>query len=319
MSWIDMKELGGYFELELNKGEHFHFEALPLNSARNCLKYILQAKKPSKIYLPAYCCDSLIEPLISENVDFDFYHTDDKFEICKLPNLKSNERLLYINYFALKSNYINHLYQIYYESLIVDNTQAFFDKPIIGVDTFYSPRKFFGVADGGYLYTKNVLDRNLEQDYSFCRFQQLLGRYEKAASEFYSEYQISERELINQPIKLMSKLTQDILRSLDYEKIALKRQRNFWILHASLSQINLFKKISINASIIPMSYPFYSVDVELRERLIERKIYVAKYWPDALKRTNEAEHNLIENLLLLPVDQRINTEDINRIIEVVNG
>jgi len=96
-----MKELGGYFELELNQGVHFHSEALALNSSRNCLKYILQAQKPSKVYLPAYCCDSLVEPLISEGVEYSFYHIDESFELIELPNLKFNERLLYINYFAL--------------------------------------------------------------------------------------------------------------------------------------------------------------------------------------------------------------------------
>lgn len=34
-----MKELGGNFELELNQGEHYHKDALALNSARNYFKY----------------------------------------------------------------------------------------------------------------------------------------------------------------------------------------------------------------------------------------------------------------------------------------
>lgn len=82
-----MKELGGYFELELNQGEHYHKNALALNSARNCFKYILKVKQPSKVYIPAYCCDSLIEPLQAENIDYAFYHINEQFELLDLPKL----------------------------------------------------------------------------------------------------------------------------------------------------------------------------------------------------------------------------------------
>lgn len=316
-----MKELGGFFQLELHPIKKFHANSLALNSARNCFKYILQAKKPTKIYLPAYCCDSLIDVLISENIDFEFYHIDVFFEITELPDLKPNERILYINYFGFKSSYIKYLHVQYSEYLIIDNTQSFFEKPIPGVDTIYSPRKFFGVSDGGYLYTKNILDVNLESDCSVYSFQHLLGRYEVSASEFYDDYQKAEKRLIGQPIKLMSKLTQDILNSLDYEKIALKRQRNFWMLHSLLNefeQIDFLKKIKIDCAVVPMGYPYYSSKSELRLKLIKNKIYVAKYWPDALKRINKTEYEMIEQLILLPIDQRVDIDDINRIAEVLN-
>lgn len=317
-----MKELGGFFQLELHPIRKFHAGALALNSARNCFKYILQAKNPTKLYLPAYCCDSLIDVLISENIDFEFYHIDNSFEITELPDLKRNERILYINYFGFKSSYIKFLHNQYSEYLIIDNTQSFFEKPIQGVDTIYSPRKFFGVSDGGYLYTNNqMLDVNLESDHSLYSFQHLLGRYEISASEFYDEYQKSEKRLIDQPIKLMSKLTQDILSSLDYEKIALKRQRNFWILHSLLNefeQMDFLKKIKVDHAVVPMGYPYYSSKSQLRLKLIKNKIYVAKYWPDALKRINKTEHEMIEQLFLLPIDQRVDIDDINRIAEVLN-
>ena len=29
---------------------------------------------------------------------------------------------------------------------------SLFEKPLKNIDTIYSPRKFFGVSDGGYLY-----------------------------------------------------------------------------------------------------------------------------------------------------------------------
>ena len=56
-----MKEIGGYFELELNKNREYHKNALKLNSGRNALIFILMNLKPRKIYLPYYICDSVLE------------------------------------------------------------------------------------------------------------------------------------------------------------------------------------------------------------------------------------------------------------------
>lgn len=311
-----MKELGGYFELDLDQSEHYHREALALNSARNCFKFILKAKKPSKVYIPAYCCDSLIEPLIAEKIDYVFYHINENFELLDLPQLKPNEKLLYINYFALKSDYINHLYAYYGNAIIIDNTQAFFEMPIQGVDTFYSPRKFFGVADGGYLYTDTLLADDLEQDHSATRFSHLLGRYETTASEFYNDYRASENSLINQPVKWMSKLTQGILKSLDYAKIALARQRNFWVLHSQLNSSNLYTNIDLTG-FVPMAYPYKTPNSQLRGKLIDEQVYIAKYWAEAVDRVQPQERELIEGILYLPVDQRVEIEGLVKVMDLL--
>ena len=47
-----IRAIGGYFELELGVGRELHEEAISFNSARNCFRYILETRKPSKIYLP---------------------------------------------------------------------------------------------------------------------------------------------------------------------------------------------------------------------------------------------------------------------------
>ena len=44
-----MKEIGGYFELELASKEEYHTSAIKLNSGRNAFKYILKAQNIKKI------------------------------------------------------------------------------------------------------------------------------------------------------------------------------------------------------------------------------------------------------------------------------
>ena len=47
-----MEAIGGYFELELRKGGHYHKKALKLNTARNCFEYVLHVRHYCKVYLP---------------------------------------------------------------------------------------------------------------------------------------------------------------------------------------------------------------------------------------------------------------------------
>jgi len=314
-----MKEIGGYFELELQEKEGYHKRALKLNSGRNCFKYILETQKVTKIYIPNYICDSIVEPLEELNILYEFYNIDKNFEIIDDIVLKENEKLLYVNYYALKSKYIQQLSDRYSAKLIVDNTQAFFNLPIQNVDTIYSPRKFFGVSDGGYLYVNQLSNEVLEEDLSE-EFSQLVGRIQKGASLYYENYQQAEKRLVHLPIKSMSKLTTKILNSIDYEDVKRKRERNFYFLHEELKQFN---KLDIDIAEIkaPFVYPLMSDDPKLRNQLIKNKIYVAKYWNEVLGRVqvNNNEKYFVEHIIPLPIDQRYDLKDMKRIVEVIKG
>ena len=130
-----MKEIGGYFELELTKGIEYHSELLKLNSGRNAFKYILKTRNPKKVFIPNFICDSVIEPLDELKINYEFFNIDENFEIIQNVILKENEIIFYVNYFALKSKYIEKLTHKYNNNLIVDNTQAFFEKPLKDIDT----------------------------------------------------------------------------------------------------------------------------------------------------------------------------------------
>ena len=143
-----MKEIGGYFELELHKGGHYHPDALYLNTGRNCFEYILRAKGYKKVYIPYYTCEVMLEPLRKCGVKWEFYHINEDFEPLISYSLATDEAFLYTNYWGLKQACVKRLAERYGKQLIVDNAQAFFASPIEGVDTFYSARKFFGVPMG---------------------------------------------------------------------------------------------------------------------------------------------------------------------------
>lgn len=304
-----MNAIGGYFGLELSQGYHYHKDALYLNTARNCLEYILRVRQYTKIYIPYYTCQVILEPLKKLNIQFEFYHINEYIEPIKDYILSKNEAFLYTNYFGLKQNCVERLVKLYKTQLIVDNSQAFYSEPIEGIDTFYSPRKFFGVSDGGYLYIDKTLDIELEQDYSYERMSHLLKRIDVSAEFGFNDFGKNDDLLINQPIRKMSKLTDMILSSIDYNIVKTKRIENYLYLDSKLKDKNLIR-LSLNNNDIPMFYPYLTNDKELRSKLISDKIFIATYWPNVINWVKEGdlEFRLTNNLLPLPVDQRYKIE-----------
>lgn len=315
-----MREIGGYFGLELTYKSEYHQDAIKLSSGRNAFKYILEAQDVKKVYLPNYICDSIIEPLEALHIEYSFYNVNEHFELVEDMLLNEGEKLLVVNFFSLKAEYINQLSNKYGTQLIVDNTQAFFERPIKNVDTIYSARKFFGVSDGGYLYSEFMLDKEIDTDVSYASSMQLLGRKDLNAASFYAEYQIAEERLINQPMKLMSELTKNILGSIDYEEAKRKRKRNFNFLHENLKSANKLK-ITMSSEAVPFVYPFYCENTGLRDLLIKEKVYVARYWNEVLERAqvSSIEKSYVTNIIPLPIDQRYNVEDMTRILNLIES
>lgn len=313
-----MDAIGGYFSLELSMREEYHKDALRLNTGRNCLEYILRARKYDKVYIPCYTCDVVLEPFKKLNLPYEFYHINLQLEINDRITLKENEALLYTNYFGLKQRYVEQLAEKIGSRLIVDNTQAFYAKPIPGIDTFYTCRKFFGVADGAYLYTDKLLEDGFEQDESFNRMAHLLKRIDLSAEQGFADFRKVDDGLDNQPIREMSKLTQRIMQSIDYEAAAKKRRENFKILQEQLGEKNNLE-LRLDDDTVPMVYP-YLVSLEgLREKLIENKIFVARYWPNVFDWTSkdDIEYYLANQLQPLPIDQRYGENQMNRIIDII--
>lgn len=314
-----MNAIGGYFEIEISGGGHYHKNAIKLNTARNCFEYILRAKKYSKVYIPYYTCEVMLEPLRKCNVNFEFYHINELLEPVEEYELQADEAFLYTNYYGLKQNCVERLASHYGSKLIVDNAQAFYAKPLNGIDTLYSARKFFGVADGAYLYTDCKLAEELEQDRSFDRMSHLLKRADIGAEFGYSDFKTNDESLINNPIRRMSNLTERILCSVDHKSCSKRRIENYQYLDEHLRASNKIH-LALSKDDVPMVYPFLSDVAGLRKRLIDNKIYVAQYWKNVLYWTTDGiEPFIVNNLVPLPIDQRYGESGMDYMVSNING
>lgn len=316
-----MKEIGGYIEFEHYHGKMLHEDAIALNCGRNCLAYLFKSKGVRKIKLPYLICNSINKVCDREGVEKNYYHIDLHFKPEEDLVLNDDEWLYLVNFYGQLSNDEIRKYVNKYGRVIVDQANGYFTKPIPGVDTIYTCRKWFGVADGAFLYTAVKIDDELELDESYDRMRFLLGRYERSASEFYNEYNANNNFFADEPIKQMSRLTKNLLRGIDYNAVEQRRTDNFNYLHEQLGAKNHLMLKSAT-----FMYPLMIENGDLvRKKLQAERIYIPTLWPTVFEVAlpDDLEYKMAKNTLPLPIDQRYGINDmkymVQRILNVVGG
>ena len=109
-----MEEIGCHFKFEKIIGNIYHDTNLLLSSGRNCLKYIINERNITTLFLPYFLCESLSEVAISENVKIEFYHIDNNFMPLDIDENKLNDT--------------TYIYFVNYYGLFKDNIQKIIDK-----------------------------------------------------------------------------------------------------------------------------------------------------------------------------------------------
>lgn len=318
--------IGGYFGWEFPESVGYfpQDQGSLVNSGHHGLQLILQYLQPVKmVYIPYFTCDSVLTPFKELNIPYQFYHINKQLEITENIILAENEYLIYTNYYGIKDAYATTLVNEYGRHLIIDNAQALFAKPNDGCYQFYSPRKFVACPDGG-MVVPNIDDASaLEQSKSYDKCLSLLQRADGDITVGYASFKAVSRQLAGDKLKHMSQLTESILRSKDYAKVQQIRRANFNYLHIHLHAKNRLSPLldvkMQHTFECPLIYPFYSEDPSLRQKLIEKNIFVAQYWPNVLEWCGPEvlEYEFTVHIIALPIDQRYGQEDMNKIIKII--
>ena len=314
-----MREIGGYIELDTYHLPMLHEGAIALNCGRNALAYLLRARKIKRLWIPKFICDSVTGVCEREGVPYTLYSIGISFSPSEEIRLGEGEWLYFVNYYSQFSNEQIEEYVRYYQRVIVDNAQSYFQPPIPCVDTLYTCRKYLGVADGAFLYTDAVLNEELPIDESFERMRFLLGRFERTASEFYSEYAANNNFFATEPIKRMSKLTDNLLHGVDYKRIQKAREDNYTYLKNAFLKIN---RLKLSESPGTFMYPLLIENGRhIRKQLQSKGIYIPTLWPDVFNWCKEIEIECLmaKDILPVPIDQRYNRESMDIIISQIQA
>ena len=157
----------------------------------------------------------------------------------------------------------------------------------------------------------------IPQDYSADRMKHILGRYEQDAGTYYKDMLKNAAGYEHMEIRRMSALTRNLLKGIDYEKAAQKREENYEILAGLLGSDSVFNRVIPKA---PFVYPYFHVNgPELRKRLAEHKIFVPVYWKNVMETCgrDSLEYHWAADILPLPCDQRYGPEEMEYMATVV--
>lgn len=314
------KSMGGYHGLELPFfGKNIDKAIIKTNSARSALKVILSAVSARKLWLPAYICDAVVNAVKSLGVEIEFYKIDKCFDVDASINLGEREYILIVDYFGVSARSVDRsLKRFGHASTIVDCSQAYFSEHAGALATVWSPRKFFGLPDGGLLYSDDArIKKPANRDTtSTTRMTHLISRLINGPEMTYQEYQDAEKAIAESPALGISYLTERLLYSVDNEGARATRIRNARYLHDCLADYNQLN-LDFGPDTAPLCYPLLpNVNTTSRSELINHRVFAPCYWPEVLTRVKEEsfEWNLVTNGLFLPCDQRCTLDDMNRLL-----
>lgn len=296
------------------------------------------------VLMPAYTCDTVYMPFKQLGWTCCYYSIDRNLyaniDSIKEQFNKQNPSLFIIHpYFGQglsdgEKTILEYIHSTGCKTL-VDNTQCIYSEELLPFVDFYtgSYRKWCPITDGGFLETKEPVEIPTEDNAISCALQ-------KGAMYLRGEYFNNENEDIKQlSIQLnkaadlhscgeikphrMSAFSEKQLANQDMQKNIKSRYENYRYLYENLLCKNiLFASESIeNIASAPLYFPIY---LENRKDL---QIYLAKYhiylpviWPvdDEEVLIDDEVKYIYEHILCIPVDQRYDTLDMERIIKLIN-
>lgn len=318
-----LKEYGGYLPLELREGKEYYKthkdNTRYYNCGRTAIYAAAKAEQFKQIHIPYYICDTVNDVLKEQGIEVFRYHINKKM----LPRdltVQTGSAVLLVNYFGLLDKDLEQI-QKQYDTVLIDCTQAFFCPPILrkGVSNIYSCRKFIGVADGAYLIADNCRGEQLEPKDSWSSYLALCKSHEQGTNAAYMESLENEKRFQNERSG-MSKLTEKILKSVDYELIKQKRRNNFAYLEQSFGEDNRLG-LSLNEC-VPYLYPYWVKDgtgYYIKAELIKKRIYIPTLWKECVDTCvpSDLEYQWANDLVCLPIDQRYDINDMREIVNII--
>jgi hypothetical protein len=314
--------IGGYMEIDLaERGTARYPQATAFQSARAAFCALLHAGKPERIWMPRLICDSMVAPAAAAGVEVAFYELTADLRVAAPVKPDRSDWLLYVNYFGICGHgSADALSRFDPQRIVLDHAQAFFAPPPACLAAIYSPRKFFGLPDGGLLVTEVPIPSPPADTGSVGRMQHLLLRLNGSPEEGFREFHHAEETLGDFRPRGMSVLTRKLLASYDSEAARTRRNSNFRLLDEVLGRRNPLP-LALGDVDGPLCYPYGGGRPALRSALLERRVFIPSYWPEVLGRVDRGsvEEHWATSVLALPCDQRYGDEEMTEMAMLVQS
>lgn len=315
--------IGGYFALEPATGDGLRWAetAVDYQSARCAIAAILQAAKPKAVWVPHYICGAVNDAVAASGVRARHYALAEDFGVPESVEPDPSDWLLCVDYFGTCGPAVDRASRKFgAERILVDASQALFHGRRPGSAVVYSPRKFVGVPDGGLLLSSLDIPppRKAQEADSLARSRHLRTRLSGGVEAGYAEFLQAEESLRSCEPVAMSGLTQGLLGSIDFARVADRRVSNYRRMAGELARHGLAVR-PLHEGAVPLCCPLHDVEaVKLRQDLAARRIFTPTYWPDAALPENDRVAVLLrDRTLFLPCDQRYGEAEVMRVVRTV--
>lgn len=302
---------------------------------------ILKHRNVKLAYLPSYCCKSMIAPFLRENIELEFYHVSYDSDVGLTVDIdleKDCDIFLAMSYFGIASAMMDkYISQFTQRDIFVieDVTHRLLSSPYSSRDSDYiiaSIRKWIAIPSGGYI-RKNYgsLSVRASELKEALYKNKLKAMFEKSAylkdsssvkkSEFMKKFIEFENTLVSlkKPCKI-DEVSYDLIQKTDFKEIKEIRINNAKYLYqgiANLQKIKPLIKTMNPRNDCPLFLPIVTSIEErddLQDHLINERIYSPVHWP----KNPFIEAGIEQFQISLICDQRYNTADMQRILDVIS-
>lgn len=328
---------------------HWGKENRLLASGRAALDHIICDIKSTRmfktVYMPSYCCQSMIEPFISNEVEVLFYDVVLNQNGGLHYNIDYNincDVVFIMSYFGYSSDDVSEIVEIFKNKrgkvVIEDATHSLFQIKAFNMNSDYvlaSFRKWMAIP-GGALASKmnNVFNIDLltmiHGEYvnlrvKGMRLKDLYISYRQIDKKSFLQIFKDAEKILDKHYKgyTIDNLSLSIINEIDINEIRSKRIENAnYLLEGFSTNLNinpLYK--SINMSDCPLFLPIIirsgSRDI-FKKHLSENNVYCPIHWPKSeLHKLNKKSEFIYDHILSIICDQRYSHGDMNRIIEIL--
>ena len=336
-----MKEIGSEFwgqadVTSIQKTQDEENNIACLLSGRTALDFIIQDIKAERsfqeVMLPSYCCESMIEPFIKNDIRVNFYKVGFNYANCDFQ--ENCDAILLLDYFGYEDKKIERIAQsmnaegkvIIYDATHKLNGHLEVEK--YANYSFCSYRKWFYsnyaiavkhkgqflVPKPSLMYDKYLALRNRAAK---LKFQYMEGTTVNK-NEFLALYGEAETLLEKDYVGYMG-----IPSQIDIKSLVQIRRGNARYLIEELKEIAELKlwRNSINENDVPLFVPvFLNIEMRdlLRNHLLKNDIYCPTHWPISdLHMIDKDKESIYLKELSLVCDQRYQLEDMEREVAVI--
>lgn len=319
--------------------------SLFFNTGRSAIEALLTRLKRdgyTTLLLPTFICDSVRDAAIRAGMNIKYYSIGRDLAVNWKAIVAPDKSIFYIvQYFGQDVG--EHIFEFISDlrqrniKIIEDISLSLLSEGItVGVGDYVigSMRKWFPITDGGILLSKEPLNgfilSDAANDYTLYYFvAQILKKkylegekkFEEHKSVFLSYNQLGMESLFcDYTIRRMSKISMDLLKSLDYIGIAEKRIYNYELLKALLRKI---PQVQVLVDRLGKMVPLGMVIlVNERDRLfnhlISKDIYCNIHWRknESIMQHKDSQY-LSARCLTIPCDQRYGEDEMVYIYKTI--